>query len=223
MTSPGLAIAVQNVSGSGRVPSEQQLTNWVLAAIAGPNEESAATPPPPSGELTIRIVGERESADLNNRFRGRRGPTNVLAFLSDPAPGSGADRVAEGGTGAPPESPEGQASEPASRDASGANGGGEPQPVASAPTAEPGGGEGDAPRSELLPLGDLVICAPVLAREAREQRKRFDAHWAHIVIHGVLHLLGYDHETEEQAETMENRERKILAGLGFPDPYAVRD
>ena len=73
-----------------------------------------------------------------------------------------------------------------------------------------------------LPLGDLVICAPVLAREAREQRKQFEAHWAHIVIHGVLHLLGYDHETDEQAGVMENRERKILAALGFPDPYAVR-
>jgi rRNA maturation RNase YbeY len=229
MTSPGLAIAVQNVSGSGRVPSEQQLTNWVLAAIAGPNEESAETPPPPSGEVTIRIVGERESADLNNRFRGRRGPTNVLAFLSDPAPGGGADRVAEGGAGSAPGAHPGAA--PASSSAqsdAGANGGDEAAPTASAPAAEAGGG-GDggaasaAPRSELLPLGDLVICAPVLAREAREQRKRFDAHWAHIVIHGVLHLLGYDHETDEQAETMENRERKILAGLGFPDPYAVRD
>ncbi len=74
----------------------------------------------------------------------------------------------------------------------------------------------------MLPLGDLVICAPVLAREAREQRKQFEAHWAHIVIHGVLHLLGYDHETDEQAGVMEGRERKILAALGFPDPYATR-
>jgi probable rRNA maturation factor len=68
-----------------------------------------------------------------------------------------------------------------------------------------------------------VICAPVISREAREQRKSFDAHWAHIVVHGVLHLLGYDHETDEQAQTMEDRERKILAGLGFRDPYAFRD
>ena len=71
--------------------------------------------------------------------------------------------------------------------------------------------------------GDIVICAPVVAREAREQRKSFDAHWAHIVVHGVLHLLGFDHENEEQARTMEDRERKILAGLGFRDPYALRD
>ena len=76
--------------------------------------------------------------------------------------------------------------------------------------------------AEVLPLGDLVICAPVVAREAREQRKPFEAHWAHIVVHGVLHLLGYDHESDDQAATMEDRERKILAGLGFPDPYAPR-
>jgi probable rRNA maturation factor len=68
-----------------------------------------------------------------------------------------------------------------------------------------------------------VICAPVVSREAREQRKPFEAHWAHIVVHGVLHLLGFDHETEEQAQTMEDRERKILASLGFRDPYASRD
>jgi rRNA maturation RNase YbeY len=80
-----------------------------------------------------------------------------------------------------------------------------------------------APASDALPLGDLVICAPVVSREAREQRKSFDAHWAHIVVHGVLHLLGFDHETEEQAQTMEDRERKILASLGFRDPYASRD
>ena len=68
-------------------------------------------------------------------------------------------------------------------------------------------------------LGDVVICAPLVDSEAREQRKEPLAHWAHLVIHGVLHLLGYDHEDDGDAEVMEQRERELLALLGFPDPY----
>jgi probable rRNA maturation factor len=68
-------------------------------------------------------------------------------------------------------------------------------------------------------LGDLAICAPVVAREAREQGKRPAAHWAHMVVHGVLHLLGYDHENDRDAAQMEAREAKILAQLGMPNPY----
>lgn len=70
-------------------------------------------------------------------------------------------------------------------------------------------------------IGDLVVCAPVVAREAQEQGKLPAAHWAHMVVHGVLHLLGYDHETETDAEKMESRETRLLASLGFPDPYAT--
>ena len=73
---------------------------------------------------------------------------------------------------------------------------------------------------ELLPLGDLVICAAVVQREAHEQGKPAPAHWAHMVVHGVLHLQGYDHETGAEAATMEARERELLAALGFPDPYS---
>ncbi|MGB9430502.1 MAG: rRNA maturation RNase YbeY [Gammaproteobacteria bacterium] len=69
-------------------------------------------------------------------------------------------------------------------------------------------------------LGDLVICAPVVLREAAEQGKPVDSHWAHLTVHGVLHLLGYDHEAEAQAREMESMETAVLAGLGFPDPYA---
>ncbi|RMQ96703.1 Endoribonuclease YbeY [Pseudomonas savastanoi pv. glycinea] len=69
-------------------------------------------------------------------------------------------------------------------------------------------------------LGDLVICAPVIAREATEQGKASDAHWAHMVIHGCLHLLGYDHIDDEEAEEMEALERTLLEELGYPDPYA---
>jgi probable rRNA maturation factor len=68
-------------------------------------------------------------------------------------------------------------------------------------------------------LGDLVICAPVVAREAAEQGKGLTAHWAHLVIHGCLHLLGYDHIEEAEAEEMEMLERELLAELGHPDPY----
>jgi probable rRNA maturation factor len=68
-------------------------------------------------------------------------------------------------------------------------------------------------------LGDLVICAPVVAREAREQDKPPTAHWAHMVVHGVLHLLGFDHIHLPDARQMESREREILARLGYPDPY----
>lgn len=72
------------------------------------------------------------------------------------------------------------------------------------------------------PLGDLVICAPVVQREAQEQHKPIDDHWAHLVVHGVLHLLGHDHERPEEAAEMENLEQRILAGLGVPDPYEAR-
>lgn len=69
-------------------------------------------------------------------------------------------------------------------------------------------------------LGDLVICVQVVEREAREQDKLLEAHWAHLVIHGCLHLLGYDHIDDEEADEMEALERTLLAELGHPDPYA---
>ena len=157
----GLAVEVQDASGGARMPPADKIRGWAKLALGADAR----------GELTIRIVSKRESAELNQRYRGKRGPTNVLAFLSEAQ-----------------EQPKGEAK--------------------------------DAPPNELLPLGDLVICAPVLAREAAEQGKQLDAHWAHIVIHGTLHLQGFDHETAEQAAIMEGRERELLAGLGFPDPYA---
>jgi probable rRNA maturation factor len=69
-------------------------------------------------------------------------------------------------------------------------------------------------------VGDLVICLPVVLREAAEQDKAVPAHFAHLIVHGMLHLLGYDHEGgAREAQRMELREREILAGLGYPDPY----
>jgi probable rRNA maturation factor len=150
-----VAVAVQDVSCAERVPSAARLRSWAKLALGAKVR----------GELTVRVVTAEESAALNSRYRGKRGPTNVLSF--------------------------------------------------------PAGRLPDAPAEELLPLGDLVICAAVVAREAGEQRKALDAHWAHMVIHGTLHLLGYDHETRAEAVDMEARERALLAKLGFKDPYSV--
>ncbi|MFK2903245.1 rRNA maturation RNase YbeY [Dyella ginsengisoli] len=78
----------------------------------------------------------------------------------------------------------------------------------------------DLPPGVQLPLiGDIVICAPVVAREAAEQGKAPRDHWAHLTVHGVLHLLGHDHIIEAEAEVMEALETRILAGLGIADPY----
>lgn len=80
-------------------------------------------------------------------------------------------------------------------------------------------GDLPVPDSEPRPLGDIAVCAAVVAREADEQGKEPEAHWAHIVIHGCLHLLGFDHETPADAREMESREAVLLAGLGIGDPY----
>ena len=75
------------------------------------------------------------------------------------------------------------------------------------------------PELDIPLLGDLVICVPVVLREAAEQSKTPEAHWAHMVIHGCLHLVGYDHIEDAEAEVMETLETRLLAELGFPDPY----
>jgi len=78
------------------------------------------------------------------------------------------------------------------------------------------------PKGVKMPLlGDLVLCAPVVAREAREQKKPLAAHYAHLTVHGALHLLGWNHEDAREADCMEALEREILAGLGIADPYMV--
>ena len=76
------------------------------------------------------------------------------------------------------------------------------------------------PGVKLPILGDIVMCAPVIAREARQQGKELTAHYAHLTVHGVLHLLGWDHDNTREAEAMEALEREILDSLGFDDPYA---
>jgi len=76
---------------------------------------------------------------------------------------------------------------------------------------------------DLEPLyGDIVLCAPVIAKEAREQRKPIDAHYAHLVVHGMLHLQGYDHDSSSDARAMEALEAEIIVNLGYADPYKNR-
>ena len=133
------------------LPSVAQLRAWAEAALSGIEG---------GPEVTIRIVDEAESAELNRTYRHVAGPTNVLSFpFEAPAP------------------------------------------------------------LEISLLGDVVICAPVVAMEAREQNKTQEAHWAHMVVHGTLHLLGYDHLNDDDAARMESEERRILAKLGYTDPY----
>lgn len=82
----------------------------------------------------------------------------------------------------------------------------------------------DLPPELGLPLlGDIVICAPVIEREASQQHKQLQSHWAHMVIHGILHLLGFDHLDDQQAEIMETLEKNIMETLNFCDPYKDDD
>ena len=143
-----LQIATENLEG---LPTEEQITQWATAAVQPEGDEV---------EMTVRIVDEAESHELNLTYRGKDRPTNVLSF--------------------PFECPD---------------------------------------EVELPLLGDLVICRQVVEREAAEQEKPLMAHWAHMVVHGSLHLLGYDHIEDDEAEEMESLETQIMQGLGFDDPY----
>ncbi len=137
------------------LPTEMQFQQWLDAAVL-PFQADA--------EVTIRIVGNAESQQLNFDYRGKDKPTNVLSFPFQCPPGI-----------------------------------------------------------ELPLLGDLVICAPVVAQEAQQQNKTLSAHWAHMVVHGCLHLLGFDHINDDDAEQMEAEEVTILQQLGFTNPYLLDD
>ncbi|MDP1663970.1 MAG: rRNA maturation RNase YbeY [Methylobacter sp.] len=142
---------IQTVFESADQPDQQQIQLWIDTALDDYEQDT---------EIVVRIVDEQESAELNEQYRHKSGPTNILSF--------------------PVDLPEG---------------------------------------IELDLLGDLVICAPVVEKEALEQDKLLAHHWAHIIVHGVLHLLGYDHIDDDEAELMENKEIAILNKLHINNPY----
>lgn len=143
-----LQVACEETTG---LPPEAQFQKWLDAVIPQFQEES---------EVTIRLVDDAESHELNLTYRGKDKSTNVLSFPFEAPPGIA------------------------------------------------------------LPLlGDLIICRQVVELEAKEQEKPLDAHWAHMVIHGSLHLLGYDHIEDQEAEEMESLETEIMLALGYADPY----
>ncbi len=150
-----LQIACKQNNLINELPTEAQLQLWVDTALA---EVSSKTQQ--DFELTIRLVNQEESQQLNMQYRGKDKPTNVLSF--------------------PFEVPEG---------------------------------------IELNLLGDLIICIEVMKQEALAQNKTLFDHWAHLVIHGCLHLVGFDHISDSEAAEMESIEIAVLAKLGIKNPY----
>ncbi len=145
-------IDVEVNSSSTKIPSVENIELWIRAALQSDELNQA--------EVSVYIVDEAESQELNAQYRGKDKPTNVLSFPAD------------------------------------------------------------IPDEVGVPLlGDLVICAPVVEREAQEQGKTLDAHWAHMLVHGTLHLLGYDHVEDDEADVMEALETRLITQLNFPAPY----
>jgi probable rRNA maturation factor len=141
-------IAIQDMVHKKPILKKTQCLKW-LSPIVDKN-----------AEITIRIVDNDESINLNNIYRKKKYPTNVLSFLVD---------------------------------------------------------------DEVHLIGDIVLCAPVIENEALEQSKKLEAHYAHLIIHGALHLYGYDHENKKDADIMEAKEIKILTKLGYKNPYLIEE
>ncbi len=146
-------LEIQHIDQTAWIPPTAQFQQWVDAALSDYDNRA---------EVVIRIVDAAESARLNELYRHKSGPTNILSFTCEL-----------------------------------------PEEI----------------EIEIDLLGDLVICAEVLEQEAAQQNKKRDDHWAHIVIHGVLHLLGYDHVQEQDAVQMEAKEILILEKLNINNPY----
>jgi probable rRNA maturation factor len=141
-------IAIQDMVHKKPILKKTQCLKW-LSPIVDKN-----------AEITIRIVDNDESINLNNIYRKKKYPTNVLSFLVD---------------------------------------------------------------DEVHLIGDIVLCAPVIEKEALEQSKKLEAHYAHLIIHGALNLYGYDHENKKDADIMEAKEIKILTKLGYKNPYLIEE
>ena len=149
-------LEVQRVIETGYIPGDAELQMWFEKALADYSKDA---------EVLIRVVGKQEISALNEQYRHKQGPTNILSF--------------------PFEAPEVNA--------------------------------------EISLLGDLVVCAPILEKEAQTQQKTLKDHWVHIVIHGILHLIGYDHINENEAIEMEAKEIYILQQLDIDNPYQEKD
>lgn len=149
-------VDIEVASTSRRIPDAALIEQWIGAALAQVEDFNRD-----DAEVSLYIVDDSEGQELNQQYRGKNYPTNVLSFPAD------------------------------------------------------------LPEELDLPLlGDLVVCAPVVEREAVEQNKTLTAHWAHMLVHGTLHLLGFDHIDDDEAETMEALETRILTSMGFEAPYA---
>jgi probable rRNA maturation factor len=146
-----ISIDVQRCSSCATLPDDADIVSWV-ELVLGDLDNSAS--------VSIRLVDELESRELNNRYRQRNAATNVLSF-----PCNFSDE------------------------------------------------------QHVRLLGDVVVCVPLVVKEAKEQGKVVAHHWAHLIIHGVLHLLGYDHQTPDEAERMEKLEIALLDQLNIVDPY----
>lgn len=154
-----LEVIFQPIVESKHIPTHEQLQLWAETALT-----QAKIPTSFPYQLTVRLVDKEESAYLNENFRKKKGPTNILSFNYSES---------------------------------------------LFPTDE----------NEPVYLGDLVVCTDLVTEEAIEQKKEEQAHWAHLIVHGVLHLCGYDHEKETDAEQMESLEIKILKQLNYENPY----
>ncbi|MDH2294724.1 rRNA maturation RNase YbeY [Cobetia sp. 1AS1] len=220
----------------------------LAAAEDGALERDASDAAAPY-ELTVRLVEEAESQGLNRDYRGKDSPTNVLSFPHEPLdlddfalPPELAARFAEEGdddslplAGMPEgdldageeEGLDGHNSDDvmlASDAMSEADEADATDAVSSGfSTSALGSAAPETAAEQALDeqrfLGDLIISVHVVAREAREQGKSLENHFAHMLVHGTLHLLGYDHIEDDEAERMEALERHVLAGLGIADPY----
>lgn len=163
-----MIVDLQIVSEIKELPTLAQLEQWAQLALRIADSEA---------EITIRIVDDEESNELNLQYRGKDKPTNVLSF--------------------PFEQPEFDDPE-----------------LAAEMAAELG---------DVNYLGDLVVNAQLVAQEAMQQHKNVIDHWAHLVIHGTLHLQGFDHIEDDEAEAMETLEVQLLATLNITNPYVANN
>ncbi len=158
-------IDLQIVLDATGIPGAADFRQWADVALRhARDQEQDGKGLAQSVEITVRVVDEIESRQLNHKYRDKDKATNVLSFPNEL-----------------PDFLSGQL--------------------------------------DTLPLGDLVICAPVVTAEAAEQHKSVREHWAHLTIHGVLHLLGFDHLEDDEAEAMEAMEISALQQLGISNPY----